>query len=62
MPPIKSKPCLPCSADDFTQITVATAKCDLCNKRDKRTMKRCNTCSFQLCGGCTIKSGNEGAH
>lgn len=49
----------PCSAEDFTQITVATAKCDVCNGRDRHTMKRCNTCSFQLCGSCSLKYGGH---
>lgn len=37
---------------DFVAITVATAKCDVCNKRDKTTMRRCNLCAFQVCGPC----------
>lgn len=41
----------------WTTITVATAKCDACDKREKSTMLRCKTCSWQLCGSCrTAKS------
>lgn len=52
----------PCSASDFSSITVATAKCDMCNGRDKATMKRCRTCKFQVCGHCAGNLPGGGNH
>nr|GFD53086.1 hypothetical protein [Tanacetum cinerariifolium] len=45
---------LTCSSSptSFTKITVHTAKCSECDKRNLETMLRCPGCTFQVCKPC----------
>lgn len=39
---------------EFEQVMAHTAKCDLCNARNKGGMSRCLSCGWQSCHTCTI--------
>ncbi|KAL6709914.1 hypothetical protein ACN47E_000699 [Coniothyrium glycines] len=45
---------LPCTTEEtlFTIVTVHTAKCTECDKRNMDTMRRCPGCTFQVCTPC----------
>ncbi|KAF2624580.1 hypothetical protein BU25DRAFT_155768 [Macroventuria anomochaeta] len=44
----------------FTHVTVHTAKCSECDKRNKGTMLRCPGCTFQVCKPCQEKREKGG--
>ncbi|KAF1938932.1 hypothetical protein EJ02DRAFT_457438 [Clathrospora elynae] len=43
-----------CTTDEllFARVSVRTAKCTECDKRNKDTMRRCPGCTFQVCQPC----------
>ncbi|KAI9702911.1 MAG: hypothetical protein M1836_008125 [Candelina mexicana] len=46
----------------FHNITIHTAKCDLCNLRNKDILKRCTDCGWSICTPCWIRRGDNGTH
>ncbi|KAG9380230.1 hypothetical protein A1F94_009125 [Pyrenophora tritici-repentis] len=44
----------------YATVTVHTAKCTECDKRNKKTMLRCPNCTFQLCSPCYEKRRKRG--
>ncbi|CAI7635191.1 unnamed protein product [Penicillium glandicola] len=44
----------------FSEVAAHTAKCDVCNKRNKNGMSRCQNCGWQICRKClTDRSGDR---
>ncbi|RAR12317.1 hypothetical protein DDE82_000027 [Stemphylium lycopersici] len=52
----------PCTVDEslYSRVTVHTAKCTECDKRNMDTMRRCPGCTFQVCQPCYDKRQREG--
>ncbi|KAL8732577.1 MAG: hypothetical protein Q9181_003892 [Wetmoreana brouardii] len=48
--------------DTFVQVTIHTAKCDVCNKHNTSTMYRCTKCGYQRCTPCWERKGGDGRH
>lgn len=48
--------------DTFREITIHTAKCDLCNKHNTTKIYRCEKCGRQECLTCWEKKGGDGRH
>ncbi|KAL8940844.1 MAG: hypothetical protein Q9216_002596 [Gyalolechia sp. 2 TL-2023] len=48
--------------DTFREITIHTAKCDICNKHNTSKMYRCEKCGRQCCSPCWEKKGGDGRH
>ncbi|KAL8702904.1 MAG: hypothetical protein Q9201_003910 [Fulgogasparrea decipioides] len=48
--------------DTFVQVTIHTAKCDVCNKHNTSTMYRCIKCGYQRCTPCWERKGGDGRH
>jgi hypothetical protein len=47
----------------FVPVYIHTAKCDLCDKRNKNVLQRCSTCCQQVCNICMYTaSKNKGKH
>lgn len=46
----------------FEDVTVHTAKCDVCNKRNSRVMVRCLACGWQCCEKCLNARSGGRAH
>ncbi|PGH17383.1 hypothetical protein AJ80_04839 [Polytolypa hystricis UAMH7299] len=46
----------------FKQITIHTAKCDVCNLHNKSTLRRCTDCGWQICSPCWSARGGNGTH
>ena len=46
----------------FTAIKIHTAKCDLCNQRNKHVLQRCDACGWSICGPCFLERGDDGSH
>lgn len=46
----------------FETITAHTAKCDLCNGRNRQRMTRCRACGWQCCQACARKNGASRTH
>ena len=46
----------------FETITAHTAKCDLCNGRNRQRMTRCRDCGWQCCQTCARKDGASRTH
>lgn len=46
----------------FKQVTIHTAKCDVCNRHNKSTLHRCADCGWQICTPCWDKRGGNGYH
>ncbi|KAI9829147.1 MAG: hypothetical protein M1832_000170 [Thelocarpon impressellum] len=44
----------------FTAITIHTAKCDLCNARNKSVLQRCDDCGWSICALCVLERGTAG--
>jgi hypothetical protein len=38
----------------FSTVTIHTAKCDLCNQRNKSTLQRCTLCGWSICEACFL--------
>ncbi|KAI9841887.1 MAG: hypothetical protein M1838_003358 [Thelocarpon superellum] len=47
---------------DFTEIHIHTAKCDLCNQRNRSTLQRCTACGWSICAPCFLDRGSDGSH
>ncbi|KAI9893980.1 MAG: hypothetical protein M1814_004750 [Vezdaea aestivalis] len=47
---------------EFSLVKVHTAKCDLCNKKNKSAMLRCTRCSRQICRTCLVEHGGDASH
>ncbi|EOA88133.1 uncharacterized protein SETTUDRAFT_108172 [Exserohilum turcica Et28A] len=52
----------PCTVDEslYAKVTVHTAKCTECDKRNMNTMRRCPGCTFQVCQPCYQRREREG--
>lgn len=46
---------------NFVEVTIHTAKCDTCEKRNRLTVYRCMECGQQVCSQCWKKS-EDGTH
>ena len=46
----------------FKQVTIHTAKCDVCNRHNKATLHRCVDCGWQICTPCWDARGGNGEH
>jgi hypothetical protein len=51
-----------CTVDEslYARVSVHTAKCTECDKRNMDTMRRCPGCTFQVCQPCYQKREREG--
>ncbi|KAJ5164321.1 uncharacterized protein N7500_006151 [Penicillium coprophilum] len=47
---------------DFSEVAAHTAKCDVCNKRNKNGMARCQNCGWQICRKCLTDRNGDRAH
>ncbi|KAJ9640396.1 hypothetical protein H2199_005935 [Coniosporium tulheliwenetii] len=47
---------------EFRDVTAHTAKCDVCNQKNKQILKRCLTCSWGICTPCSRDRGNNLTH
>ncbi|KAI9818871.1 MAG: hypothetical protein M1827_007692 [Pycnora praestabilis] len=64
-PPTLTSPALPFSSTlhiSFDDILIHTAKCDICNARNKSILKRCNACGWSICSPCWVHQGGDGTH
>ena len=48
--------------DKFIEVTIHTAKCDTCNKRNKAILYRCTLCGNHICTPCRNSDVNNGVH
>ncbi|KAJ5129566.1 uncharacterized protein N7515_005605 [Penicillium bovifimosum] len=46
----------------FQDVAAHTAKCDVCNKRNKNGMSRCQNCGWQICRKCVSDRGADRTH
>ncbi|EON68187.1 hypothetical protein W97_07336 [Coniosporium apollinis CBS 100218] len=47
---------------EFRDVTAHTAKCDVCNQKNKQILKRCLTCSWGICTPCSRDRGDNLTH
>ncbi|OQE46044.1 hypothetical protein PENCOP_c001G02038 [Penicillium coprophilum] len=47
---------------NFSEVAAHTAKCDVCNKRNKNGMARCQNCGWQICRKCLTDRNGDRAH
>ena len=48
--------------NDFNDITIHTAKCDMCDKHNKQVIKQCKNCGMNFCTPCLLHRGGDGTH
>ncbi|KAJ5899511.1 hypothetical protein N7495_004255 [Penicillium taxi] len=46
----------------FTDVAAHTAKCDICDKRNRDGMSRCLTCGWQCCRLCQVDKKGDRSH
>ncbi|KAJ5940102.1 hypothetical protein N7516_000270 [Penicillium verrucosum] len=46
----------------FSEVAAHTAKCDVCNKRNKNGMSRCQNCGWQICRKCLSDRNGDRTH
>ncbi|KAJ5034395.1 hypothetical protein NUH16_005832 [Penicillium rubens] len=46
----------------FSEVAAHTAKCDVCNKRNKNGMSRCQNCGWQVCRKCLTDRNGDRTH
>ncbi|KAG0158178.1 Nucleic acid-binding, OB-fold [Penicillium digitatum] len=46
----------------FSEVAAHTAKCDVCNKRNKNGMSRCQNCGWQICRKCLTDRNGDRTH
>ncbi|KAJ5435135.1 Nucleic acid-binding OB-fold [Penicillium cf. griseofulvum] len=46
----------------FSEVAAHTAKCDVCNKRNKNGMARCQNCGWQICRKCLTDRNGDRTH
>ncbi|CAG8909628.1 unnamed protein product [Penicillium egyptiacum] len=46
----------------FSEVAAHTAKCDVCNKRNKNGMSRCQNCGWQVCRRCLTDRNGDRTH
>ncbi|KAJ5835757.1 hypothetical protein N7447_001783 [Penicillium robsamsonii] len=46
----------------FSEVAAHTAKCDVCNKRNKNGMARCQNCGWQICRKCLTDRTGDRTH
>ncbi|KAJ5383734.1 hypothetical protein N7517_001645 [Penicillium concentricum] len=46
----------------FSEVAAHTAKCDVCNKRNKNGMARCQYCGWQICHKCLTDRNGDRTH
>ncbi|KAJ5105648.1 hypothetical protein NUU61_002995 [Penicillium alfredii] len=46
----------------FTDVAAHTAKCDVCDNRNKNGMSRCQACGWQCCRKCLIERHGDRSH
>lgn len=46
----------------FVEVKTHTAKCDICNKRNKSTLQRCIKCGWSICAPCFLAKGSVAEH
>ncbi|KAI9845090.1 MAG: hypothetical protein M1837_005094 [Sclerophora amabilis] len=61
-PPQASHNSPPMLHTNFNQVTIHTAKCDLCNRRNYATLQRCTLCGWSCCAPCWLERGGDGTH
>ncbi|KAF9246025.1 hypothetical protein DTO027I6_4167 [Penicillium roqueforti] len=47
---------------NFSEVAAHTAKCDVCNKRNKNGMSRCQNCGWQVCRKCLADRNGDHTH
>ncbi|KAJ5796291.1 uncharacterized protein N7518_004831 [Penicillium psychrosexuale] len=47
---------------NFSEVAAHTAKCDVCNKRNKNGMSRCQNCGWQVCRKCLTDRNGDHTH
>ncbi|KAI9805954.1 MAG: hypothetical protein M1825_000568 [Sarcosagium campestre] len=48
--------------NSFEAVTIHTAKCDICNARNKAILQRCTLCGWSVCQPCWQDRGTDGSH
>jgi hypothetical protein len=46
----------------FDELTIHTAKCDICDQRNQSILRRCTTCAWAICTPCYEKQNGNTTH